>query len=229
MLAAVLRLTISSNSVVSWIGKPGLVPFRILSTVAGRTLKQSTHVGPAVDVQAARDAYSRNGYTAGSLLFIRAVTISVRLLIRRDFSRHDHSIRPCRLQLFQGWADVGAAAHLENLKADPQDLRRAPEVIELRSEHRVADIAQNTGTRAGSFCSSSRRLPSRSTFWVDRPVTFPPGRPRLATSSTLTGSAIPPITIGTVVVARLAARDAGVPRVAISSTGRLINWAASSG
>ncbi len=43
------------------------------------------------------------------------------------------------------------------------------------------------------------------------PVTFPPGRARLRTKPARTGSPIAIMTIGTVEVAALAARLAGVP------------------
>ena len=65
-----------------------------------------------------------------------------------------------------------------------------------------------------SSCSSSSRFGPSSTVNEVTPVTLPPGRLRLATRPTSTGS--PPIakTIGIVVVAALAASAAGVPPVA---------------
>src|SRR5438874_5782199 len=52
------------------------------------------------------------------------------------------------------------------------------------------------------------------------PVIFPPGRARLGTSRARTGSPIEIMTMGIVVVACLAAKLAGVPKVAMTSTGR---------
>jgi len=49
------------------------------------------------------------------------------------------------------------------------------------------------------------------------PVTFPPGRPRLATSPNPTGSRTVPMTMGIVAVAFLAARAAGVAGAHITS------------
>ena len=61
------------------------------------------------------------------------------------------------------------------------------------------------------------------------PVTFPPGRARLATSPSFTGYALPAITIGIVDVAALAARAAGVVMVTITSAFARISSAASAG
>ena len=49
---------------------------------------------------------------------------------------------------------------------------------------------------------------------------LPPGRARLVTRPARTGSPTPIITIGSVVVASLAACVGAVPKVAIRSTGR---------
>ena len=64
--------------------------------------------------------------------------------------------------------------------------------------------------------SSSTLFPASSTPGkVDTPVTFPPGRARLATNPSRTGSG-PPVamTMGMVLVASLAARTTGVPPIA---------------
>ena len=67
-------------------------------------------------------------------------------------------------------------------------------------------------------CSSSSRFDPSSTPNVVTPVTLPPGRARLATRPSLTGS--PPVakTIGIVVVTALAASAEGVPVTAITVT-----------
>ena len=61
------------------------------------------------------------------------------------------------------------------------------------------------------------------------PVTLPPGRLRLGTRPSLTGS--PPVenTTGTVVVAALAANAGGTPAVNIAATERLTSSAANNG
>ena len=69
-----------------------------------------------------------------------------------------------------------------------------------------------------SSCSNCSRFGAISTFnWVT-PVTLPPGRLRLATRPSRTGS--PPVskTIGMVVVAAFAASAAGVLVAAITAT-----------
>ena len=63
----------------------------------------------------------------------------------------------------------------------------------------------------------------------DGPVTFSPGRARLATSPLPNGSPTPTMTMGIVRVARLAARDACVTTVTMTSTLSRTNSAARSG
>ena len=62
------------------------------------------------------------------------------------------------------------------------------------------------------------RLPARSVVCIDRPVTLPPGRARLATMPLPTGSAAAANTIGITDVACFAAMTAGVVCVTMTST-----------
>jgi hypothetical protein len=64
--------------------------------------------------------------------------------------------------------------------------------------------------------SSSSRLAARSVTWVDRPVILPPGRARLATRPSPTGSRPSANTMGMADVARLSAGTA-VPAVTMTS------------
>src|SRR5262245_59911911 len=73
---------------------------------------------------------------------------------------------------------------------------------------------------------SSSRLPATSAAWFDDPVTFPPGRARLATKPVLTGSPADANTIGMTDVACFAARTDAVPQVTITSTFSRTNSAA---
>ena len=73
---------------------------------------------------------------------------------------------------------------------------------------------------------SSSRLPARSVDWIDRPVTLPPGRARLATRPVPTGSAAIAKTIGMTDVACFAAMTAAVPAVTMTSTLSRTNSAA---
>ena len=76
---------------------------------------------------------------------------------------------------------------------------------------------------------SSMHLPDSSAVIPAIPVTFPPGRARLATSPVPTGSPASAITMGISRVACLAARVGGVNQVTITSTLRRTNSAARSG
>src|SRR5215813_7723547 len=67
-------------------------------------------------------------------------------------------------------------------------------------------------------CSNCSRFGVISTFvWVT-PVTLPPGRLRLVTRSSCTGSPMVVKTMGIVVVAAFAASAAGVPFAAMTAT-----------
>ena len=67
-------------------------------------------------------------------------------------------------------------------------------------------------------CSNAHCFGATSTFKEVRPVRLPPGRFRLATSPSRTGSSATSKMIGMVVVAALAARAAGAPVSAIAIT-----------
>ena len=80
------------------------------------------------------------------------------------------------------------------------------------------------------LCISSRHFAINSTSMVVMPVTLPPGRARLATRPTLTGSVPIKKTIGIVWVAALAASAPGVlPTTAITATSRRTKSIASAG
>ena len=68
--------------------------------------------------------------------------------------------------------------------------------------------------------SSSIRFPANSGDCKDTPVMLPPGRDKLATKPTPTGSAAPNMTMGVVLVAFFAAWTAGVAEATIRSTFR---------
>src|SRR5262245_20220651 len=78
-------------------------------------------------------------------------------------------------------------------------------------------------------CSSSSRFGPTSTFKLVTPARLPPGRFRLATSPSATGSTAAENTIGIVVVALFAASADVMPAAAITATGRRTNSAASAG
>src|ERR1043166_4295930 len=106
-----------------------------------------------------------------------------------------------------------------------------PDIIELlQSSFDLAGAADAEGlatfanmatrdTCGSRSLSSSSRLPSRSAFCAAKPVMLPPGRARLETMPTLSGSPMVPITTGIELVACLAAIAAGGPWVTIKSRG----------
>src|SRR5215831_1924253 len=89
----------------------------------------------------------------------------------------------------------------------------------------LAKIAKCRNSGINSRKSSSR-LPATSAAWFDDPVTFPPGRARLATKPVPTGSPADANTIGITDVACFAARTDAVPQVTITSTFSRTNSAA---
>src|SRR6516162_3261297 len=78
-------------------------------------------------------------------------------------------------------------------------------------------------------CSSASALAPSSELTALKPVTLPPGRLRLATSPSCTGSLEVPKTIGMLVVAALAARADNTPGDTITATRSLTRSAASAG
>ena len=91
----------------------------------------------------------------------------------------------------------------------------------------------STATRTAlgtNSCRSASRFAANSLEKKLIPVRLPPGRARLATRPSLTGSSPTPKTIGIVVVAALAASAAWLPAsVAITATRRRTKSAASAG
>ena len=111
----------------------------------------------------------------------------------------------------KGCLDVAVAADIENDELLPDRLRRGLHVSSLRLG--IQDVFGFTSTAivvalGTSWRSSSSRFAPNTPEKKTTPVTLPPGRLRLATRPSLTGS--PPVakTIGTVVVAALAASAA---------------------
>ena len=97
--------------------------------------------------------------------------------------------------------------------------------VSAASGHRTATLV-SLGTTSLRSCS---RLETRSGEKSVRPVMLPPGRAKLATKPSLTGSWLFPMTIGMVRVACCAARIVGEVAVRITSTGRWTSSAARSG
>ena len=91
---------------------------------------------------------------------------------------------------------------------------------------------QMTATREMAGTASLRsfsRLPLSCCAMLLNPVTFPPGPARLAVSPNATGSSLPTVTRGIVVVAAIAVRTGAVPRTRTTSTGSATSSAAAAG
>ena len=82
----------------------------------------------------------------------------------------------------------------------------------------VGSYKINTRLSAGrtSFKTSSR-LPSKFEFNIDKPVTFPPGRAKLSTALSPTGSLWIANTIGLLIAVACSARTGCGPAVTITS------------
>jgi hypothetical protein len=87
-----------------------------------------------------------------------------------------------------------------------------PLAFEFRKTASLEAIGKASPNISSHFPANSSSMASAS------PVMFPPGRPRLATSPTPTGSVTPQNTTGIVLVARLAATAPGVEACTITST-----------
>src|SRR5262245_61735747 len=142
-----------------------------------------------------------------------------------------NAVGPDIIELLQSSLDLAGAADAENIEGDVQLLRGGPQVLHRGIDQRIGDVRQHgdRDTCGSRSLSSSSRLPSRSTFCAAKPVMLPPGRARLETMPTLTGSPMEPITTGIELVACLAASAAGVPWVTIKSTGSAVSSTAMAG
>src|SRR5215472_11462437 len=108
-------------------------------------------------------------------------------------------------QVFDGWcAFLGSRFH-----ADKPCLR-ATYCLAYASGNFGFTSALTTAGWGTNSCSNPNRFASRSLEKKLTPVTLPPGRARLATRPSLTGSVPLPKTMGIVVVAAFAASAAGV-------------------
>jgi len=104
--------------------------------------------------------------------------------------------------------------------SEPAAARTLPISCTVRALSTLAIIA-NWRRPGTSSRKRSSRLPIRSVERIDRPVTLPPGRARLATRPVSTGSPAAPNTIGIAVVARFNAMTVAVPDVTMTST---LSW-----
>ena len=124
----------------------------------------------------------------------------------------------------KGHIDFAGIDGVYNNELSVDCVRRCLRGRKLRSEFRVLGTAKNAMTLAAgtSSCSKASRFATDSTLNQLMPVTLPPGRLRLDTKPTSTGSCPLLKTIGIDVVAALAASpDSTVPVAAMTLTWRL--------
>jgi hypothetical protein len=110
-------------------------------------------------------------------------------------------------------------------------VRRPPQIVRIGSALGLPGFTSNASSSAlgtASLTSSNRFAPSTFMKLV-MPVTLPPGRLKLATSPTLTGSSPITKTTGIVPVAAFAASAAGKVIVAMTAGLRPIRSAAKPG
>src|SRR6516225_4933534 len=116
-----------------------------------------------------------------------------------------------------------ARAGVEDMDLQPDNVGGFLHLVQCR-------LGSATRTALGtSSCRSSSRLATTSRSKKLTPVALPPGRARLATRPSLTGSSPALKTIGIVAVAALAASAATTPSAAITATRRRTKSAINAG
>src|SRR5262245_19485038 len=133
----------------------------------------------------------------------------------------EESVGPVEHEGAEGRLDLAAGAGLEDRNLQSEGARAAsgisrsvPSIAEGLAGLTSTAIRTALGTRS---CKSPSRLATVSWLKKLTPVALPPGRARLATRPILTGSWPTPKTIGTIVVAALAASAGGLANAAITA------------
>src|SRR5947209_1576274 len=137
--------------------------------------------------------------------------------------QHSQSTRARPGHVREGPVEVLRPSRLNELKPHPQRPRRDVGFLQyvlIRAFALATWLPEGSDpTDPGTACvSCSRPLPTSSGPRPVNPVTLPPGRARLVTSPLVTGSPAAAKTMGTVLVACLAARAWGVPPATMTST-----------
>ena len=148
--------------------------------------------------------------------------------VRRDKQR----IGPVTAKTDKGLVNLLASGCVNHLDLQPEPTRRlctfsasepADGSVGLLSTATLTAVGSNSRSNAKRFCTSTSKK-------IFMPVALPPGRLRLATRPSLTGSSGILNTIGILVVAEIAARAAGIfPGAAITATPWRTRSSASSG
>src|SRR5262245_3106141 len=131
----------------------------------------------------------------------------------------------------EGWLQVTVDAGVLNYNLQPKRLPRDCRGRQLRLGVHTCRVHQQTHyCHPGSISrSSSNCFPTNSPARLATPVALPPGRLKLATSPSLTGSTATLKTIGILFVAAIAACAAEPLKATITATGRPTSSAAISG
>ena len=150
-----------------------------------------------------------------------------------DTSASSNNIKCVRapLERLEGGRDILCAPDFERDDLEPERAVPLPEPRAFPARRAgLPTLAMIANRRRPGTTSrnSSSRLPARSVARVDRPVTLPPGRARLATRPVPTGSPATANTIGMADVACFAATTFAVPAVTMTSTLSRTNSAANS-
>ena len=141
---------------------------------------------------------------------------------KEEWIGHDHE--PTGSQFNQGCEcslDLACAACMEDMELQPEGARRCLHGSRRRLSNTGIGRVDEQGhvRRAGHHLMQHlEQLRPTSTFKLVTPVTLLPGRFRLATSPTLTGSVAAEKTIGSVVVSAFAASADEDPAATIRAT-----------
>jgi hypothetical protein len=135
---------------------------------------------------------------------------------------HHYRLDPLLGEARKGGIDIRLAARILYYQPQPKRERRGLRVLGLDSE--VGFVALGTSSR-----SNSNRFAARVVTRKDTPVILPPGRLRLETRPSSTGSAPVANTIGMLAVAALAATASAGPNVRMTATESATSAAANAG
>src|SRR3989440_9215896 len=149
----------------------------------------------------------------------------------RQAGLNDYGIGPVFLHRGESGLEFLAAVDPDSIDRGSGRFAAKLDLFEERFEEGIGRVRQSRHAARRWQISrvSSTHLPANSAVTEAKPVTFPPGRGRLATSPVPIGSPVSAMTIGISCVACLAARAVGVNQVTITSTLRRTSSAANSG
>ena len=221
---AVLRLMTSSNLV----GCPHRQVGRLLALedAAGIDADLTKHLGDVGSV-AHQPADFDNGARGmqGDRMACRQLASWSRRLVKKGISAYEEGVGPLARKSCEGRIDFVAGAGVEDLNLQPHGARCRFHIPQcgLRAGG-IARIDEHGHTRGCGHQLTQEFQPLCRQLRGEKltPVRLPPGRARLATRPSLTGSSPTVKTTGIVVVAALAANAAGGPPLAtITATCRL--------